>query len=833
MKEADILNNEKKLKKAVKCYRRRHLRGFFIWLWGLLSFVPILVVAIAVTLSAIPVKNFVGEEQAGKVADGSILEAIMQINSYTFDEVPIAKELINTVTSTEVFNGKQLGDLIHIKTDDIGTVKIMDFVNQISSNPGEMIEIVASIDTLIGLEALGDFGALSSFSTYEEVEVEIDVNDPAFTPALYYYQVDGAYVRAFDNDKNRIAPEGAILYYGALAYMPIPDAVNLISESLGRESLTEILTNLGGAEMGEDSVIVKLLGSTTINGVGNITLSDIELSTFIPEENNKDLYQILRSACVDDLGPNDPITLQNVANGFDMQKIKLTGFLDKTTYATFYNILCDALDTNPNDNVTVKPEDITIAQLGSFDITNTKLSALLGEKSADNETIYDILCSACGVEDYRDLTINHLQSFSLDGVYLEDVLPYSSDNADIYETIMNLNPEVSNRSELQIKHLSNLNPKTLSLKSVGISGEVLTFLSKALNMKEDEIKVNNLSTLTVDAIPLSAVLPYSGNETTYKLLLSALTGKNQDTVTVGDLKTFNLNSVKLIDILGERTDNLYDVLAQASGVSKVSLTVGSLSSSFDIGRVTLSSIITESTGRDKMFDILVSACGLTDASQLKVSSLTGFNASRILLDAVLHEPEQHVKWLMEDACNKAYETITINDLTSSTFDIDRVKISHLIDDAAPTLQTILSDACNGKAYAELLFKDISSEGSFNLNSVKLSSLVTENTGNEIVDKLKADSTVTIGNMGTKLTAILPTVKLSSVLTQDTGNGLLDSLRKDSSVTIGNVGEKLNQKLSVATIGQLIEDGIITVEVTNPEVLAMTLDQAIEKLNMLP
>ena len=38
MKEADILNNEKKLHKAVKYYRRRHLRNFFIWLcWVLVA----------------------------------------------------------------------------------------------------------------------------------------------------------------------------------------------------------------------------------------------------------------------------------------------------------------------------------------------------------------------------------------------------------------------------------------------------------------------------------------------------------------------------------------------------------------------------------------------------------------------------------------------------------------------------------------------------------------------------------------------------------------------------------------------------------------------------
>ena len=832
MKEADILNNEKKLHKAVKYYRRRHLRNFFIWLWGVVSFVLITVIATAIILAAIPVKSFVGEEEAGKIADGSILEAIMQINSYTFDDVPIAKELINTVTATEVFNGKRLSDIIHIKTDDIGSLKIMDFVRQLSSNPGEMIEIIASIDTLIGLEALGDFSGLATLSTYEEVTAAVDVNDPAFKPALYYYQVDGAYVRAFDNDKNRLAPESATLYYGALAYMPIPDAINLISESIGREKLTGLLANLGGAEMDSDSVILKLLGDTTVSGVGSITLSDIVLDAFIPEENNKDLYQILRSACVDNLGPNDPVTLQNVANGLDMQKIKLTGFLDKNTYATFYNILCEALDTNPNDSITVKPEDITIAQLGSFNITNTKISALLGDKSADNETIYDILCSACKVSDYKKLTINHLQSFSLDGVYLEDVLPYSADNADIYETIMNLNPDVSDRSQLQIKHLSNLNPQTLSLKSVGISGEVLTFLSKALKMKEDEIKVNNLSSLTIDSIPLSAVLPYAGNETTYKLLLSALSGKNKDTVTVGDLKSFNLNAVKLVDILGERTDNLYDVLAQAANVSKQSLTVGSLTSSFDIGRVSLSSIITASTGRDKMFEILVSACGLTNASQLKISSLTSFNISKVLLDSILHEPEQHVKLLMEDACSKSYATITIGDMTGSTFNIDKVKVSHLIDNAASTLQRILSDACGGKAYENLLFSDISSEGSFNLNNVKLNALILENTGNEIIDKLKADSTVTVGNMGTKLNAILPSVKLSSVLTQNTGNGLLNSLRSDSSVTIGNIGEKLEQKLSSATIGELIDDGVITATVTNPTVLAMTLDEAIEQLNMI-
>ena len=831
MEKTSLSKEEKRTEKALKYYKHRHLRNFFTWLWGVFSFLLILFGGIAIVLAAIPAKTLFTEEKAGKIAEMSLLQAITNINEYSFDDIPVTRDFIDSLTNKELSNGKKINQFIHIKTDDIGSEKITDFIKRLTSNPGEIIEIIASLDTVIGIDALGDFKGLSTFSQWEEVTTDLDVNSDKFVPQLYYYKSGGEYKKAFDIDKTRLAPEGETLYYGALAYVPIPDAVNLISESIGREKIVNMLSSLGGATFEEDSIIPKLLKDSTVGNVGNITLETIELNAFIPESNNEALYSILRSACVDNLGPNDPVTLQNIANGLNMEKIRLTGFLDKTTYATFYNILCDALDTNPSDGVSVKPEDITIADLGKFNITNTKLTALLGEKDENNETIYNLICSACGVSNYKNLTVNDLQGFSLNEVYLVEILPDTPENQEIYNTILSLNTEVSDKSQLKIKHLSNLDPKTMSLKSVGITGEVLSFLSKALNMPEEDIKVNNLSSLKIDEIPLSAVLKYEGNESIYNLLLSSLTSKNKDTINVGDLKSFDVNSVKLKDILGEREDNLYDILKQAAGKTDINnLTVGSLNSGFDIGKVKLTSLLTN-TSNDKVFDILTSGCGVESKDKLTVNSLSSFKTQNILIDSVLHEPEEHVKWLMQDACSKDYDKITLDDLTTDKFDINNVKVCHVMN-ATADLQVVLSDAC-GVEYDNVTFGHLDSKDTFKLENVKLRSLINDSQGNEIIDKLIAEENdVRIGNVGEKLEVILPQVRLSSVLTSDTGNKLWDKLRNDNSVTVGNVGEKLSEQLSSATIGSLIEDGVINVDASTlkQEVLNMTLDEAILALN---
>ncbi len=873
MNKNNLSREEKRTKKALKYYKHRHLRNFFIWLWGVISFVLILVGVVGIVLGVIPAKQLFGEEKAGKASEGTLLEVIMDINEYSFGDIPFAKDLVDSITSMQIINDKKISDFVKIKVDDLDSMKITEFAKNLTSNPAEMIEIVATLDGVIGIDSLGDFKNLSAFSVWEPVTTEVSPEDEGFVASLYYYKDGEEYKRAFDNEKNKLAPATATLYYGALAYVPIPDALNLVSERFGREKITSLISNLGGAEFSDDSVLTKLLGDTTINGVGDLTLDKIYLDSLVPEANNKALYTILRSACVDKLGPNDPVSLQNIANGLDMEKITLSGFLDIEEYEMFFNILCDALDTNPNDNIKIDPHDITIADLGNFNIANTKVSALLGEKDKDNETIYNLLCSASGVSDYKNLSVNHLSSLSLNDVYLVDIIEDNADNKVIFDTIMELNPGVA-KNKLKIEHLSGINFNNMKLSSVVNNTELLSFISENLGIIDPTI--SDLSSLSINGIKLKSVLPYNAQtENTYKLLLSCFAGLTHDTLTVEHLKTFNIDNVKLQDILGERTDNLYLVLCQASNVDSVSkLTISSLtSSSFDIGNVELSTVVSD---QENLFNILKDATGKKASDKLTISDLSSFDINKISLSSVLPSPEIHLRDLMEDACDiHPYENIKLSHLTGTTFNIDNVYLYHIM--AAPAgLKNILEDVYGD--YNSIKFGDI--HNGFDLGEVHLSSVILNDTGNAILDNLRHDETVTISNIGEKLdalslykvygenvfttsssSAIDTTRKFSKTINNgkdefilsDTGNYFIS---KDagvwlllcfdgqehingtpkkyvqSNLSISNMqsGSGLSDVLSTATVRELIDAGIINAEISNPTVLAMTITEVVQAIS---
>ncbi|MBQ7339919.1 MAG: hypothetical protein IJW43_03570 [Clostridia bacterium] len=871
MDTAVLSKEEKRTKKALKYYKRRHLRNFFIWLWGVISFVLITVGGIAIVLGAIPAKTLFGEEKAGKAAEGSLLEVAMNIDNYTFGDIPFAKDLVDSITNTEIIGGKTLSTFIRFKVDDIDSLKITEFVNKIGSNPGEMVEVIASIDGVVGLDSLGDFKNLSAFSTWEEVTTEVDVESETFVPALYYYLENGEYVRAFNDDKSRIAPESATLYYGALGYVPIPQALGLISERLGREKVVSLISSLGGAEFDDDSVLNKIIGDTTVSGVGEISLDDINLNVLLPEEGNDSLYSILRGAA--GLKTTDPVTVASL-NGLDMTKVNLSGFLNPDEYEVLFNLLTDA---------TGKTEDqITIADLSKIDVSDAKLSVLLGEKNSDNETLYNILEDVTNKAP-SEITINDLAGFDLNGVKLTALFSIE-ENQTIYNMLADSFPGVA-KEDLTIEHLQDFDMDTMKLSSVldpTTNAELFDFLSDNLpgNPDIDEISINDLAKFKMDDIKLSSVLPYAGNEPTYKMLLSSLSDKTKDTLAVKDLNDFDLNEVKLEDVLGTRTDNLYIVLRQAAKLgSGDTLTIGSLTSaSFDIGNVELSTVVTDS---GNMFKILREATSKSETAPIMIKDLSSFDINKISLATVLPSPETHLRDLLEDACDiHPYEDIKLSHLTTSNFDIDRVYLYHILS-ADAGLQEILEDVYS-LPYEEIKFGHMhNADGTtpFDITKLHLQTVVEGSTGNQSLDTLVKDSSVTIGNLGDKLNALSLyevygessfTTKISEakdttrkfvkseeggkvVFTQSssgtyyisknagvwlllafTGSDKVDGAPTkytESTLTISSMqnGSTLSKTLSNATIRELIDAGIVTSNITNPSILAMTITEAIESL----
>ncbi len=871
MSTTTLTKEEKRTQRALKSYKHRGLKNFFIWLWGVISFLIILALMIVITMGVIPLKSLFGEEKAGDVADKTMLEFVLELDQYSFGDAPFTKDFIDMITGVEIIQGKPLNSLIRFKTDDIYAIKITDFANRLTSDPGNLIEVIATLDGVVGLDSLGDFKGLNAFSSWDKVTTTVDPTATDFVPQLYYYKDGDNYLRAFNDDNTRIAPESASLYYPALAYVPIPQALGFISERLGAEKITNLIETLGGAEFGEDSVLSLLLADTTVSGVGDITLDDVDLALFLPEENNSSLYSILRGAA--GLKPSDPVTIASL-DGMDMSKVKLSGFLDPEEYSILFDIL--------KDSTGKAVTSITVADLDSIDITKTKLSALIDVDDEHNQTLFNILQDVTG-KSKEDITINHLAEFDLNGVKLTALFS-KEDNEVIYNILTDKTGKTAD--QLTIEDIQSLDMNSMKLSSVldpVKNAELFEFLSDNLpgNPSKDELSIGDLASFTMDDIKLSSVLPYQGNETTYKLLLSSISGKTKDTLAVKDLNNFNINDVKLQDILGSRTDNLYTVLCQAAKVnSPDELKVSSLTSStFSINNVELETLV---SGEDELFKILRDATYKDADDKLTIADLSSFDLNNVSLSNILSSPEAHLKELIEDACDiHPYENIKLRHLTDSSFDIDRVYLYHIME-ADPNLKEILENVY-GLPYNEIKFSHIHNvDGStpFDLSKLKLSTIVKEDTGNPIFDCLRHDDTVTIANIGEKLDALsLYQVYGENIFTTSTTNAV-DTTRKfkkvtedgkvqfvldnagtyyinskagvwlilcfdgenhsngaptkyvQSDLTIYNMqyGYGLSDILAEATVKELIDAGIINAEVSNPAVLSMTITQVIETLS---
>ena len=207
-------DHKKYTRRALKSYRHRFWKNLFIWFNGIIGFILMTIGAIAIVLTSIPMKSLLGgsSEKAGVIAEMNLLEAIINVNNYTFESVPFAKDLIKEINDTEIMDGKKLSDFVLIKTDELDDVGLTAFFGEIDKH----IEVVATIDGVIGIEALGDLGKLAIFSEWEAVDGTIDLSDPEFNASLYYYKdAQDKYQRAYGDDKTLKAPDGATIYYGA------------------------------------------------------------------------------------------------------------------------------------------------------------------------------------------------------------------------------------------------------------------------------------------------------------------------------------------------------------------------------------------------------------------------------------------------------------------------------------------------------------------------------------------------------------------------------------------------------------------------------------------
>jgi len=506
-----------------------------------------------------------------------------------------------------------------------------------------------SIETLGGAELLGDLGNFSFFAGYEAVADKPEVVDgfikkdgENFTsnPALYYVLVRKAavegeqdiYARAFTDDgefiteyyvdengnvynqkKGTETPALAFndfsqvtdLRYANLSKAPFSQALNLIGESITRQSITGLFSSLG-SDVEEGSLISDLFGEYTIADFtkpaeeGGFDINTVQLTKLLGEQTNenKQLYDLLCSVVQSEekLQAED-LTIGHLLGGLSFDGIIVSEHITLDTDTL--DLLCSAINPakraeyesnldNTDSYKVVEPSTLTIGDFKYFNQDDIKMSTILGNYESSKE-LYDVILSA------------------------KKEMPEKQDG----ESQTDYDSRVKDKAEnLTISSLSGLKPQDIKLTVVleeTDNEQLYEILLSVLNITDDanniitnpvatDIKIAHLKGFNAGKIKLSTVLELpsenSKNETIYKILSEATGQVDYSKITVADLNGaesggFDINNVKLSSVLRpEKDEKLYEVLAEIYPDIDVKkeLTIAELSD-FDVSGVKLKTVL--------------------------------------------------------------------------------------------------------------------------------------------------------------------------------------------------------------------------------------------------
>ncbi len=327
--EVKELRKQKRIKRAMRIARCRTLKNFLIWLTGMVSCVVIFLSAIFVGVYLVPISTYTGGAEEGKVSEDiaskSIVKALMNIGEYGMEDIPVLTEYVK-----QLYDENGLEQYVEVDWEKLETVQFGSAT--LAEDLTACFEVVASIDSTIGTDGLGEFGNLEAF-TWQEVEEDFnqdtDVTEANY--AVFYYAVeegsgdggDGGnqpqsvrrsggfidtmngtgsispyngggeppvqprvvYKKAFElvteGDVvtiNKVAPAGAKLYYANLAQISILEVMNVIQARLATLKITGILDLFFTEDnkLTEDNIIVKIFAGTTIGDLGGEGLNPAE-----------------------------------------------------------------------------------------------------------------------------------------------------------------------------------------------------------------------------------------------------------------------------------------------------------------------------------------------------------------------------------------------------------------------------------------------------------------------------------------------------------------------------------------------------------------------------
>ncbi len=560
---------EKRIRKALRSYKWRPFKNFLWWITGLISSVIIFVGAIVAGLALIPINTYTGGKNDGVISDElaslTILNLVMNLDKYGTADIPIIKQLL----IDNIDNGN-LGQYVQIDYEKFDALSF----SSMGSGLTECIKVVASLDRLGVSGMLGKLGSLETLTEFTEVEETVDTQASNFNAKLYYYDKNQiglldvspmnaienngkSFVRAFDDNGNRVAPASAILYYGAITKISISDALVLLDETFSRIEATELLDIAsGGSSGGEEGFINKLLEGKKLNELGSIKEEDLNLCDILGGKEDDEIFKILSGVT----GKSwDEITVADLTGELVFDDVKLDTILKKADdEGNPINVqMWDVLNMAVED---IDGDGIEISELSNFNYDGILLNKVMpydndNTDGKTNNKLYDVLFDVTG-KSYDKITLGDLNNFNTDNIKINTVVPKTDDNAALYDILKDITNE-NDFTKITIGSLKNFAVDKLHLDTVlgdSINDTLKSVLCEALDKSTDqfdEILVSDIGSEAFDIgkVRLSSVMTKT-DDSYGNAILDTLLADTENPVTIANVGT-RISELSLYEAYGK------------------------------------------------------------------------------------------------------------------------------------------------------------------------------------------------------------------------------------------------------------------------------------------
>ena len=338
-------------------------------------------------------------------------------------------------------------------------------------------------------------------------------------------------------------------------------------------------------------------------------------------------------------------------------------------------------------------------------------------------------------------------------------------------------------SEMSLKDMQTLLLKRFQLSSVK------SMLKTIAGMGDDAViakiigdkNVKEMANFDAGEVKLNSIIDEPSEQNSYAnkqlfdILKDAAQKSSYSDITIGDITSvgFDIQNIKLTTVMENsgNTAKIYDILVDITGKPVDELVIDDLKD-FNVEEIKLTIVLPKTESNEKMYNILCEASGVASAEDLKISHLKNLDIDSVSLTTVLPEDPSNAKLsrmysILKEATGKSSTSeIQISDM--SAFDINKVKLSSVVE--LPTvdngmknerLYQIIWDASKYEDdggnityptdtdYASLILGDIAS-AHFDVNMVRLSTVLSNDSENPIIKALFSDGSVRLGNLSEKM-----------------------------------------------------------------------------------